>query len=372
MNAIIPFPQILDALKNDQSVHMPHLYRLSDMDTAEAHAFQAQWPTFPEERRRLIARHLAEISAENYLVDFEQAFSLFLADQSAPVRQAALDGLWDSTNVRHVAPILRLLETDEDNDVRARGAHTLGNYTFQSLCGLMPDHVAGMILPALLRVLESPETAAIVRRSALESASYADDKRIDTFILDAYNHGDYHMQISALNAMGINGALRWLPTILDELESPYEEMRLAAIRAAGHIGDVQAINQLVRLIEEDEYEIQAAAVEALAAIGGDVAERILIDMLEDPDMESLYEIIEEALDDVSWSNMLDDYPLFDLDPDGLLPAEDGEDADDMVDDYDGYDEYDEDDDYDDSAYGDSALSDDDAFDDDLSDEEDFA
>lgn len=368
MNPLIPFSQILDALKNDHTVHLPHLYRLSDMEAEEIHAFQAQWPTFSDERRRLIARHLVDITGENYLVDFERVFTLFLADRDAPVRQAALEGLWDSTHVRHVAPILRLLETDEDNEVRARGARTLGNYTFQSLCGLMPEHVAGTILPALLRVLESPDTAAVVRRSALESASYAEDKRIDAFIWDAYDHGDYQMQVSALNAMGINGALRWLPTVLDELESPYEEMRLAAIRAAGHIGDVQAITQLVRLIEEEEYEIQAAAVEALAAIGGEVAERVLLDMLEDPQMESLYEVIEKSLDDVSWSNVLDDYPFWNMEPDALLPEADEADEEDAYDDYEGDDDYADDD----------ASLDDDEFDDDLSsyedefDQDDFA
>lgn len=345
MNDTLPFSQILDALKNDQSVHLPYLQRLSDMETAEMHAFQAQWPTFADERRRMIARHLVEITEENYLVDFEQVFSFFLSDKYAPVRQAALEGLWDSTNARHVATILRLLETDEDDEVRARGARTLGNYTFQSLCGLMPEHVAGMVLPALIRLLESPDTAAVLRRSALESASYADDKRIDAFIEDAYDHGDYRMQISALNAMGVNGALRWLPAVLDELESPYEEIRLAAARAAGHIGDVQAINQLVRLIEEDDYEIQVAAVEALAAIGGEVAERILMDMLEDPDMEALYEIIEESLDDVSWANVLDDYPLFDMEPDTLLPEEDEDDDYDDPDQPGAYDDEDDEDDF---------------------------
>ena len=342
MNETIPFSYILDALKNDGAIHLPHLYRLSDMETADRRTFQAEWPTFSDECRRAIARHLVEITRENYLVDFEHVFSLFLSDPFAPVRWAALEGLWDSAHVRHVAPILRLLETDEDNEVRARGAVTLGHYTFQSLCGLMPEHVADTILPVFIRLLESPDTAAVLRRSVLESASYADDKRIDTLIMDAYDHGDYRMQVSALNAMGINGALRWLPTVLDELESPYEEIRLAAVKAAGYIGDVQAINQLVSLIEEEGYEMQAAAVEALAAIGGEVAERILMDMLEDPDMEELYDIIEASLDEVSWSNMLDNYPLFNMEPDAILPDDEEQEE---GDDYDGYDEDDDEDDF---------------------------
>ena len=40
----------------------------------------------------------------------------------APVRVAALDGVWDSSNVKLVRPIIRLLQTDEDEAVEEEPA----------------------------------------------------------------------------------------------------------------------------------------------------------------------------------------------------------------------------------------------------------
>lgn len=230
------------------------------------------------------------------------------------MRRSGVMGLYGSTNARHVNPLLRLLETDADDEVRAQGAATLGNFVFQSLCGLMPAFVAEKIMPVLLRTLENPLTPIIVRRRALESASYLDDERVFAFITDAYDTGDFLTQLSAVNAMGINGAHRWLPIVLDELESPYEDMRLAAVEAAGKIGDVQALSQLVRLIEEEDQDraIREAAIEALAAIGGEEAEQILLEMVEDPDLEDLWEMMAEALEEMDWSNVFDDYLMLDF------------------------------------------------------------
>ena len=102
MDDQLSFSEVLDRLFDEERVPLSLLYRLSDMTPAEMSQLTSRWPEQAEARRRVIGRHLADISEENFVVDFSPVFRLLLSDTSPAVRLAALDGLWDTTNTAAV------------------------------------------------------------------------------------------------------------------------------------------------------------------------------------------------------------------------------------------------------------------------------
>jgi HEAT repeat protein len=294
------FSAVLDALFSDESVSIPLLFRLSDMEPAELAEFSRRWPQQQDERRQVISRHLADISEENFEVDFSPVFAVCMADPLPEVRLAALDGIWDSSNTAVIRPIIDLMEQDDDVRVRALAASTLGHFILMSEWGQLPAKTSEPIVAALLAQLDEPETALQVRRSALESIGAATHPRVAGLIMKAYDSGEEGLQVSAVFAMGKSADSRWSDIVIDEMSSASPEMRLEAARAAGSIGDEEAIAELAELIGDEELEVRLAAVAALGQIGGDLAVKILTEIAEDPDADELYEAVDDALEEIDW------------------------------------------------------------------------
>lgn len=309
----IPFADLLQHLFEDETLKIPLLYQLSDIDVTDLATLQARWPQVPEDRRREIARHLADLTEENFTIDYAPLFTFLLADPLAAVRVAALDGLWDATDVSLIAPILHLVEEDGETAVRVAAAATLAHYVLLCEWGQLPPFVTGRIVPRLLAEYDKVETATAVKRAALEAIAAANHPRVPSLIEEAYEDRDHEMQLSAVFAMGNSADLRWLPIVLQELESPEAEMRAEAARAAGQLGSSDAVPELAELTLDEDVDVALAAVVALGQIGGEEPTRILSELLDDPDAEPLYEAIEEALEEMSWFS--GNFDLLDFDAD---------------------------------------------------------
>lgn len=303
----LPFSQVLAALfaTGDVPVHL--LYRLSDMSAADFKLFQREWSEVSEERRAVIVRHMADISEENFVVDFTSVFSFLFDDRYPTVRQAALDGVWDSTELRLIQPIIRLLREDVSVDVRAAAARALAHYVLLAEWGQIRREAVEPIVEALLAEYQRPMVALEVKRAALEAVAAADNPRIADLILDAYEDGSNDLQLSAIFAMGVSADRRWLSMLDDEMGSPSADFRAEAARAAGSIGSADSIDGLEQLLTDDDLEVAMAAVYALGQIGGERANELLLRAADDPDYEELYDAIEEALGEMDWTN--DDFNL---------------------------------------------------------------
>jgi hypothetical protein len=295
-----PFSDALTALFTNIDVPIHELYRLSDMSAAETAEFEARWPGVDEERRRVIARHMADLTENNYVVDFAPAFGFMLTDPAAAVRLAALDGIWDTSNTGLIGPITHLMQQDDSTEVRTAAAAALAHYVLMAEWGQLPRHFSGRLVETLLAEYDKPDTPAAVKRAALEAMSAADHPRIETLILAAYHSGDFETQLSAVFAMGSSADPRWLPTVLDELENEEAAMQVEAARAAGTIGAEQAIPALARLALSEELTVALTAVHALGQIGGSTAYRILSTLLDDPEFERLHEAAGEAIEEMDW------------------------------------------------------------------------
>jgi len=296
----LPFPNVLAALFSGEDVPVHLIYRLSDMSAADFKLFQKEWSEVVEDRRAAIVRHMADIAEENYVVDFAPVFSWLFEDTYPSVRQAALDGIWDSTDAQLVRPVIGMLQHDRDTGVRAAAARALAHYVLLAEWGQVSPAVTTPIIEALLAAYERPESALEVKRAALEALGAANHPRVPGLINDAYEDGPMDLQLSAIFAMGSSADRQWLPILDDEMSSPSADFRAEAARAAGAIGASESLDALEQLLTDEDLEVATAAVYALGQIGGDRASELLMRMSEDPDFEELYDAIDEALEEMEW------------------------------------------------------------------------
>jgi HEAT repeat protein len=296
-----PFETVMDDLFAGETVRIHQLYRLSDMSADETAQFKREWASADDDRRVAMVKHMAELAEDNYLVDFAPVFAFMFQDSLPEIRQAALEGVWDSTDTDLIAPIIGMLRTDESIAVRASAARALAHYVLLTEWAQMDRRHTQAAVEALLATLAERETAAEVRRAALEAVASAGDPAIAGHIQDAYDNGATDMQLSALFAMGNSADPRWLPIVLEELSSPDPDVRAEAARAAGGIGSTAAVSELIEMTADDELEVAEAAVLALGQIGSDEVTEFLNRLAEDDEYADLHEAVYEALDEMEWA-----------------------------------------------------------------------
>ena len=318
------FPAVLSALLGGDEVPVHLVYRLSDMSTDDFALFRRDWSEVSEDRRAALVRHMADIAEENYLVDFTPVFAYLFDDNYASVRQAALDGVWDSTDTHLVQPIIAMLRGDANVGVRAAAARALAHYVLLAEWGQIRSGAASPIVDALLAEYDRPTAPLEVKRAALEAVASSNHPRIPDLILNAYDDGPDELQLSAIFAMGLTADRQWLPILNDEMESPSADFRAEAARAAGSLGSADSIDALEGLLSDADLEVAIAAVYALGQIGGERATELLTRLSEDPNYEELYDAIDEALEEMDWVE--GEFDLLALDGDAL------EDDDDLLDD----------------------------------------
>lgn len=299
----IAFSDALQKLVSEDQVPIHLLYVLSDLNEEQMQEFERVWPTCVEDRRREIIRHLVDISEEDFLVNFQQLFEYCMNDPNPDVRAASLDGFWDATDLNLIDPIIKRMQSDPVAEVQAAAAGALAHFLLMSAWGELRGVRTDVIIDALLAAFNKPESPLALRRVALEAMGSVNLPEISKAIAESYESPDRAMQLSALFAMGNSADPRWLPVVLDEMESPYDEMRQEAARAAGNIGDSEAVPQLAELAYDENEDVAQAAIEALGEIGGDQVHEILLDMFDDPDLENMEFVIEQAIEDASWSTM---------------------------------------------------------------------
>lgn len=311
----ISFDEALAKLLTEEEVPLAQLYRLSDMSEEETSRVFEAWLLTPVERRRVITRHLADLSEDNFLVDFAAVLAFALGDPDTAVREAALDGLWDTTNLALIDPILALLRDDPAESVRANAAATLSHFILMAAWGELRGSPTERIVEGLLAAYEKEGAGVRERRAALEALGSVPEERVQRLIEAAYEGSIGELQQGALFAMGNSADPRWLPILLDEMESPYAEMRLEAARASGYVGHEDAVPALAELIFDEDEDVAAAAIVAMSKIGGDQARQILQSLIEDPEIEEdMLDLLADALDEMDFS-MIDQtlIDMFDLD-----------------------------------------------------------
>lgn len=291
------------------------LQEFSDLDPASLQTVLEAWPRIRIDRKRILLDGLRDLSEENTLVSFDDLARVLLVDPEAHVRLRAIR-LLDESHDPKLAPILiKMLVDDHDPETRAEAASALGRYVELGELEEIPAQLQRQVEDALLEKAHG-EDHVRARRNALESLGFSSRPEVVTLIESAFRRENPDWQASALFAMGRSCDERWEDQVLSRLTEINPEVRLAAVEAAGELRLDGARSLLFKVLEEEEEdEISAAAIWSLSQIGGEDARLYIQNLLDLAEDDEDVEFLQEALDNLEFTDELNRFDLMSIEPD---------------------------------------------------------
>jgi len=320
------FDSVLDALL-DTKKEFPRRYLnlFSDIGPLELKTLLDVWPRVELKRKLSLFEGLESLVEGDTLVSFDDFARPLLNDPEAEVRMRALRLLIECEDEKIIPTYLNLLKHDADAEVRAQAATNLGFFVAQGELEEISEKTYSEVQAGLLESARG-EDATRVRRHALEALGFASKPEVDALIGAALQHKDADWQASALVAMGRSADERWEDQILRALLDENDTVRLAAVQAAGNLPLKSARTVLLRMLAEGEEDddIIGAAIWSLSQIGGEDVRTFLealLDQTEEAEDEDQIALLEEALDNLAFTEDLDRLELMAIDPDDFAEFE---------------------------------------------------
>ncbi|HRN49964.1 MAG TPA: HEAT repeat domain-containing protein [Anaerolineales bacterium] len=313
----LSFSDVLAALQDEATpVAARYLFRLSALEAADLASLAPVWTTLSEERRVAILEDAEELAESNTVVHFDALNAVALQDEAARVRTVAARGLWASEDAKLVPVLVTRLREDKDIDVRAQVAATLGHFIYLGEVGELAASAHKEAEAALLDILHADEDP-LLRRRALESMGYSSRPEIADMIEEAFDGGEEEWVSSALFAMGRTADDRWGPQVMQSLADPNHEISREAARAAGELELSEARPGLFDLLQDEESEVRLAAAWALSQIGGNGIADVLEELIERAEDDEEIEFLENAIENLAFTNEMDELSLLDFSPEDL-------------------------------------------------------
>lgn len=313
----INFPRVLDALQ-DTSTAFPHKYlnNFSDLGPDDIRALMAVWGQIPTSRKHQLVRDLEKVCADDTLVSMDAFARAVLDDPDDQVRLYAIRMLWESNDPRQAAVLIHLMQEDLSEEVRGEAASVLGGYIYQGEFDEIPPGLLKEVEEALLATALQDEHR-LSKRFAVEALGYSSRPEVTGIIRNAYSQHDPQWVASALFAMGRSAdADRWQEDVLYALDHDNPDIRLAAVEAAGELALQPArITLLAALDTEESDELLRAIIWSLSQIGGEDVQIVLYNLADATQDDDLAEFIEEALENLTFTDDLQRYDLLAYDPD---------------------------------------------------------
>jgi HEAT repeat protein len=211
-----------------------------------------------------------------------------------------------------------MLKNDPDLNVRAEAARILNLYVDLGELEEIPDTLYHQVEDSLLSSVAS-EDEPRVRRAALESLGYSSRPEVSTLIESSFRREDPHWKVSSLIAMGRSADERWADDVTRSLVNEDDRIRKAAVQAAGELSLKSARPLLLKLLgEEEDDTVLSAIIWSLSQIGGEDVRTYLENLLDQAEEEDQIAFLEEALDNLAFTEDLDRFDLLSLDPDDNL------------------------------------------------------
>ena len=305
----LALPRLLEWVRDpDHLLGSLELHTLSDLRSDQLAQVQEVWRQLDGQRRRDFVSALLDFAEDQVDVNFTALYRWLMEDADAWVRAQAIEGLWEENDVRLISPLLRRLAEDEDLDVRAAAALSLGRYVLMGEFDQIDASAGKRVEQALLDAYEEDDDVW-VRRRALESLAYSSNDALPDMILEAYEDDDDILRIGAIFAMGRSADPRWNSLVLDELGSNDNAVLFEAARASGELEIEEAVPDLIKLLADEDVELRDTAIWALGRIGGREARRALKACCSSPD-EDLQEAAQDALAELDFMAGDDPMPKF--------------------------------------------------------------
>lgn len=240
-----------DILKNRE-----HLLRLS-LSVLEMGDFQQRW-----EIAKVFVR-LAEIAIPPLLEILEDE------EAEEELRSFAVRIVGDLKNPKAIAPLMELLKTSDDEELRALAAAALGQ-------------IGQNAIAALTELLAQEDT----RLLAVRSLSYIRQKEIITPLLSVVQDPEIAVRAAAIEALSSFHDPRVPPVLLNALTDVAATVRRQAVLGLGFRSDLSEELDLVTKLQPRLYdfnlEVGCAAAIVLSRMGSDDAAQQLFPVLMSP------------------------------------------------------------------------------------------
>ncbi len=326
----LSFQKVLDSLvDNGKEFPQRYLREFSDLGTLELKTLLDVWPHVELNRKLSLLEQLAVLADNDTLVSFDDFGRALLTDPDPQVRTRALRLLDECETIDLIPSYLDMLKNDPDINVRAEAARVLNLFVDLGELEEIPATVYRQVEDALLTSVTSEDDVR-VRRAALESLGYSSRPEVATLIESSFHREDPNWQTSALIAMGRSADNRWDDDVLRSLVNENDNIRRAAVQAAGQLSLKLARPLLLKMLgEEEEDTVLSAIIWSLSQIGGEDVRTYLenlLDQLEDDDDQIAF--LEEALDNLAFTEDLERFDVFSFDPEEDLVEIDKDDEED--------------------------------------------
>ncbi len=315
---ILPFQKVLDVLL-DESKDIPRRYlsEFSDIGPASLLSLLETWSRIAPPRKLLLLDQLNALANDDTLVSFDDLGRPLLRDEDPQVRIRAIRLLVECEDARLVPTYIEMLTNDSDVGVRAEAASILGIFVQLGEFDDIPDDVHHQIEDVLLEVLNGEDEPS-VRRRALEALGFSSRDEVPVLIESSFNRQDPDWKASAIFAMGRSSDERWADSVLRMIASENRRIRLAAVQASGELDLKLARPLLLRLLEEEFDDVIAgAAIWSLSQIGGEDVRIYLQNLLDNVEDDDQAAFLEEALDNLAFTEDMASFDMLALDADDL-------------------------------------------------------
>jgi HEAT repeat protein len=311
-----PFQPVLDSLL-DEKKDFPRKYlqQFSDLGELELKTLLEVWSRVSLKRKLSLLEALESLAEGDTLVNFDDLAKALLTDSDPVVRGRAIRLLRECEDAKLVPAYIHILKNDSDAQTRAEAATALGLFVDLGELEEIREDVYHQVEDALLETANGSDDAK-VRRRALESLGYSSRSEVHTLIESAYRREDPAWKASALFAMGRSADSRWDDAIIQSLVSEDQNVQDAAIVAAGELSIKDASPVLLKLLTDaEEGEVANAVIWSLSQIGGEDVRIYIENLLDQTEDEEQIEFLEEALENLAFTEDLDRFDLLNYEPD---------------------------------------------------------
>ena len=313
------FQSVLDALLSDRK-EFPRRYlqEFSDIGALELKNLLDVWPRVKPSRKLTLLEELDALAETDTLVSFDDFARALLTDPEPEVRTRAIRLLDEYEDPKIVPSYLDMLKNDPEVNVRTEAANALNLFVDLGELEEIPSSIYHQVEDSLLESANSEDDVR-VRRAALESLGYSSRPEVATLIESAFHREDPAWQASSLVAMGRSADERWNDAVTRSLVNVDDRIRKAAVQAAGELSLASARPILLRLLGEEENDtILSAVIWSLSQIGGEDVRTYLVNLLDQLEDDEQIAFLEEALDNLAFTEDLDRFDLLAYDPDEEL------------------------------------------------------
>ena len=315
------FQTVLDALLSERKdFPRRYLQEFSDIGALELKTLLEVWPKVKPSRKLSLLEELDALAETDTLVSFDDFARSLLTDPDPEVQTRVIRLLDECEDTKLIPSYLDMLKNDPNVSVRTEAATALHLFVDLGEVEEISETIYHQVEDALLAAITGEDDVR-VRRTALESLGYSSRPEVATLIESAFHRQDPNWQTSALIAMGRSVDERWDEQVTRSLVHVDDRIRKAAVQAAGELSLQSARPILLKMLgEEEDATILSAVIWSLSQIGGEDVRTYLENLLDQlaDDEEEQIAFLEEALDNLAFTEDLDRFDLLAFDPDDEL------------------------------------------------------